>query len=130
MNLSGDAVRALSDFYKIDHAQIIVIHDEIDFPFGQLKIQKERGHGGHNGIRDIHEKLGHNKYYRIKLGVGRPTHAKMDVADHVLSNFSKDELAQLPDFLSLACDAVESLIFQGYEKTANHFNALKPKDTP
>lgn len=130
MNLSGDPVRSLCDFYKIDHSQIIVLHDEIDFPFAQLKIQKDRGHGGHNGIRDIHEKLGHNKYFRIKLGVGRPTNPNIDVADHVLSNFSKDEAAQLPDFLNTALDAVESLIFQGYDKTANYFNSLKPKDTP
>ncbi|MBY0385434.1 aminoacyl-tRNA hydrolase [bacterium] len=130
MNLSGDSVRGLCDFYKIDHSQIIVLHDEIDFPFGVLKVQKERGHGGHNGIRDIHEKLGHNKYFRIKLGVGRPTNEKMDVADYVLSPFNKEEMAELPDFLNTSLDAVESLIFQGYEKTANHFNALKTKDTP
>lgn len=130
MNLSGDAVRALCEFYKIDHSQIVVLHDEIDFPFGVLKLQKERGHGGHNGIRDIHEKLGHNKYYRIKIGVGRSSNPNIDVADHVLSNFSKEEMAELPDFLNTALDAVESLIFQGYEKTANHFNSLKPKETP
>ncbi len=130
MNLSGEVVRALCDFYKIDHSHVVVMHDEIDFPFGQLKLQKERGHGGHNGIRDIHEKFGHNKYYRIKLGVGRPTNDKIEVADHVLSNFTKEEAAQLPDFLNTALDAVESLIFQGYEKAANHFNALKAKDTP
>lgn len=130
MNLSGDSVRGLCDFYKIDHSQVIVIHDEIDFPFGQLKIQKERGHGGHNGIRDIHEKLGHNKYLRLKLGVGRSSNPNIDVADHVLSNFSKEEMAELPDFLNIALDAVESIVFQGYEKAANKFNALKPKETP
>jgi peptidyl-tRNA hydrolase, PTH1 family len=130
MNLSGDPVRGLLDFYKIDLANLIVIHDEIDFPFGQLKIQKERGHGGHNGIRDIHEKLGTNKYYRIKLGVGRSANPNIEVADHVLSNFSKDEMLQLPDFLNTALDAVESLIFQGYDKAANHFNSLKTKETP
>lgn len=128
MNLSGESVRALCDFYKIDHSKVAVIHDEIDFPFGQIKLQVERGHGGHNGIRDIHEKFGHNKYYRIKMGVGRSSNPKIDVADHVLSNFSPEEMAELPDFLSHSIDLVESLVFRGYEKTANQFNVSKPKD--
>lgn len=123
MNLSGDSVRGLMDFYKIDSQKIIVAHDEVDQPFGQLKIQKERGHGGHNGIRDIHLKLGHNKYYRVRLGVSRPS-GPMDVADYVLAPFSKDEQQKLPDFLSFATQAVESLVFRGFEKTATEFNKL------
>lgn len=126
MNLSGDSVRGLCDFYKIDPQNVIVLHDELDIPFHTLKIQKERGHGGHNGIRDIHEKLGTNTYYRIKMGIGRPSNPKMDVSSHVLGNFSKEEMAQLPDFLNLSIDALESLIFQGYEKTTTKFHSLKP----
>jgi peptidyl-tRNA hydrolase, PTH1 family len=121
MNLSGDSVRGLCDFYKIDLQHVVVLHDEVDFPFGVLKIQKERGHGGHNGIRDIHEKMADNKYFRIKMGIGRPS-GKMEMANHVLANFSKEEFEKIPDFLNTALDAVESLIFKGYEKTATKFN--------
>lgn len=121
MNLSGDPVQALMAFYKIEQQNLVVLHDEVDFPFGVLKIQKERGHGGHNGIRDIHEKLGDNKYFRIKMGIGRPD-GKMDMSSHVLGNFNKEQLSLLPNFLDTALDAVESLMFNGYEKTATKFN--------
>lgn len=123
MNLSGDSVRGIMDFYKIDQQKILVIHDEVDQPFGQLKLQKERGHGGHNGIRDIHLKLGNNKYHRLRMGVGRPS-GPMEVADYVLAPFSKDEMTKLPDFLNYGIDALESLIFKGYEKTATQFNKV------
>lgn len=133
MNLSGDSVRGLCDFYKIDTQKVVVLHDEIDQPFAHLKVATQRGHGGHNGIRDIHEKLGHNKYFRLRLGVGRPTDPRFDVADYVLSNFSKEEQAELPEFLDLSLDALESLIFTGYEKTATKYNgatSLKTVETP
>lgn len=129
MNLSGDSVRALIDFYKIDPQQIVVAHDEIDQPFGQIKLQTQRGHGGHNGIRDIHLKLGHNNYYRLRMGVGRPSSATDDVADYVLHPFSSTEKKQLPDFLNLSITALESLIFKGYEKAATEFNGKKITDS-
>jgi peptidyl-tRNA hydrolase, PTH1 family len=130
MNLSGDSIRALCDFYKIDTQKVIVLHDEIDQPFATLKVQTQRGHGGHNGIRDTHEKLGHNKYLRIRLGVGRPADPRFDVADYVLSNFSKEEMAALPDFLNLGLAALESIIFKGYEKAANQFNGASSLPKP
>lgn len=129
MNLSGDPVQALMAFYKIEQQNLVVLHDEVDFPFNVLKVQKERGHGGHNGIRDIHEKLGDNKYFRIKMGIGRPD-GKMDMSSHVLGNFSKEQLTALPDFLDTALDAVESLMFNGYEKTATKFNTPSPAVQP
>lgn len=129
MNLSGESVRGLMDFYKIEQTNVVVLHDEVDFPFATMKVQKERGHGGHNGIRDIHEKLGDNKYYRIKMGIGRPS-GKMDMSSHVLGNFSKEETEKLPDFLNTALDAVESLIFKGYEKTATKFNTTQTSNEP
>ena len=72
MNNSGMAVQALCHYYKINPDRLIVIHDDIEYPFKQLKVHKGRGHGGHNGIRDIHQKLNTNDYYRIRIGVGRP----------------------------------------------------------
>lgn len=121
MNLSGDSVQALSHFYKIPPERILVLHDEIEQPFKQLKIQTKRGHGGHNGIRDIHLKMNTDAYFRIRIGVGRPN-GKMDVADYVLAPFTKSEFAELTTVFDLIVQGVESLIFQGYEKTATLLN--------
>ncbi len=122
MNLSGQAVQSLMSFYKIPQTQLIVIHDEIDQPFGALKIHKNRGHAGHNGIRNISQLLGTNDYARLRLGVGRPPHPEMNVADYVLQNFSQDELKAMPEFLSKGCDALEMMIKEGVDKTASLFN--------
>ena len=121
MNDSGEAVQPLSRFYKIETQKICIIHDEVDIPFGHLKLQYSRGHGGNNGIRDIHEKLGSNEYYRIKVGVGKPD-GRRDTASHVLSNFSETENEQLPAVLNRAADAFESLIVDGFQKAATQYN--------
>jgi PTH1 family peptidyl-tRNA hydrolase len=96
MNLSGQAVQKIKSFYKIELSSIIVIHDDIDLEFGKLKVKIGGGHGGHNGLRSIDSHLGKD-YFRIRLGVGRPEH-KDDVANYVLSNFSK---AEMPEVISL-----------------------------
>jgi peptidyl-tRNA hydrolase, PTH1 family len=135
MNLSGQAVRSVMDFYKVPLSQIIVLHDEVDLPFAKMKIQTQRGHGGHNGIRDIHAQLGTNDYFRFKLGVDRPsTHpdkelAHFEVADFVLSNFTASEQAELPDFLRHAAEGVEYLILNGYNKAATKYNSAKAEKT-
>lgn len=121
MNKSGESVRALMDFYKIPLENIIVIHDEIDIGFGAIKIHKNRGAGGNNGIKSIHEILGTQDYVRLKLGVGRPADPRMDVAAHVLQNFAPSEQEHLHDFFAVAGDAVESLIFDGYNKAATKY---------
>ena len=121
MNNSGEAIQALSHFYKIPPERILILHDEIEQPFKKLKLQTKRGHGGQNGIRDIHEKLGTNAYYRIRIGVGRPD-GKKDVSAHVLSPFSKEEQAALPDVLERVSDGIESLIFEGFDKAATFLN--------
>lgn len=121
MNLSGESIQALSAFYKVSPQNLIVLHDEIDQPFGHIKLATKRGHGGQNGIRDIHEKLG-NEYYRVRLGVSRPPDPRFDIADWVLSNFAKEEIQKLPEFLKTAADAVEYFVFNGYEKAATKFN--------
>ena len=123
MNLSGDAVRPLCDFYKIPPKNVIVAHDEVDLPYTRLRVQHTRGHGGQNGIRDIHQKLGTNEYYRLRLGVGRPPNDKWDLGDYVLSNFKNDEQKELGDFLNRSLDALETLIFKGYDKASTEFNA-------
>lgn len=122
MNVSGDCVQEVSTFFKVPLERIVVIHDEIDQPFGKIKVQKARGHGGHNGVRDITAKLGSNDYIRLRLGVGRPSHPGFNVADYVLQNFAKDELAQLEDLLIQSTQALETIIIDGYAKAANKFN--------
>lgn len=122
MNKSGSSVRPLMDFYKISLDNLIVIQDDIDLPFGKMRFHKNRGHGGHNGIRDISSVWASNDYIRLKLGVGRPAIPQMDIADYVLQNFSQEEQNQLPDFLNRAVDAVECLIFEGLQKASSKFN--------
>jgi peptidyl-tRNA hydrolase, PTH1 family len=138
MNLSGQSVRGICDFYKIPPQQVIVLHDEVDFPFKTFKIQTQRGHGGHNGIRDIHEQLGTNDYFRFKLGVGRPDNhpdknmSHMSVADYVLANFTSMEQAEMPDVLKKCAEAVDYLLANGYNKAATKYNSgeKKPVEKP
>ena len=123
MNLSGESVRALIDYYKIDLNDILVAHDEVDLPFAHMKLQKDRGHGGNNGIRSIHEHLGTKDYARLKLGVDKPTRG--DVAAHVLQNFSQQEMSEMNDFISNALDASLACLLDGFDKAANQFNSKK-----
>ena len=90
MNLSGESVRLVKDFYKIDNENIIVIHDDIDLNLGALKFKRGGGSGGHNGLKSIDKHIG-NDYWRIRIGVGRPER-KEEVVKYVLSNFSEEEL--------------------------------------
>lgn len=122
MNLSGDSVQALCQYYKISPANLAVIHDEVDLPFGEIKVQKNRGHGGHNGIRDIHQKLGTNEYVRFRIGVGRPAHAAQEVASFVLERFSPSEMERLGEILDRCNDGLELLLDHGFDRAATHVN--------
>lgn len=121
MNLSGESVRAFMDFYKIDLDHILVLHDELDIGFGAIKIQRNRGPGGHNGLKSINEHLGSQDYTRFKLGVGKPPDNRWDIANWVLSNFFDTETDRLPEFLDTVGDAIESFVIDGYQKTATGF---------
>ena len=125
MNLSGESVQSLMHFYNVALEDLLVVQDDIDQPFKVVRFQSGRGHGGHNGIRSIHQMLASDAYARLKLGVGRPIHPGMDVADYVLQNFSDTEEPALVDVIALACDAVEYFIGHGVQKAANKFNAMK-----
>jgi PTH1 family peptidyl-tRNA hydrolase len=122
MNLSGQAVQSLMTYYKVDKPNILVIHDEVDQPFGNLKLQFDRGSGGHNGIKDIHERIG-SDYARLRLGVGRPVNPRMRVADFVLQNFSHEEFEAMPDFLSRGMDSVEVFINEPFSKALTIVNS-------
>jgi PTH1 family peptidyl-tRNA hydrolase len=122
MNRSGESVSALLHFYKIPIENLVVIQDDIDQPFGKMRFHKNRGHGGHNGIRDISEKLGTPDYIRLKLGVGRPIVPQMAVADWVLQNFSDDEMIQMNEFINKSLNAIEAVVFNGLSKASTQFN--------
>ena len=95
MNVSGGPVAALAAYYGVDPESIIVVHDELDIPAGDIKCKIGGGEGGHNGLKDITKALGTKNYIRVRGGIGRPP-GRMDVADYVLKNFSSSEIKELP----------------------------------
>lgn len=130
MNKSGESVRELLDFYKIPNDKMLVVHDDIDQPLGSMRIHVNRGHGGQNGVRSIHETLGTPDYARLKLGVGRPSNPQMDVASWVLQNFASEEQLLLNEILNAAGDAIETAIMEGFGKAATQFNKQIAPETP
>lgn len=107
MNCSGDSVLAAMSFHKIKPEDLIVIHDELDLPFGTVKLKKSGGHAGHNGLRDIIRLIGAD-FTRIRIGIGKPEH-KTQVADYVLSPFSSTEEAELPKLIANAQSLLKDL---------------------
>ncbi len=122
MNLSGGPVAALRDFYKVPPGRIVVIHDELDVPFGEIRLKLGGGAGGHNGLRSVSASLGSKDYYRVRLGIGRPP-GRMDPAAFVLRDFSAAERKELPLLIEQAADAVEALLSDGLEPAQNQFHA-------
>jgi PTH1 family peptidyl-tRNA hydrolase len=106
MNLSGESVRAVSDYYKPE--RVIVIHDDLDLPFGTLRYKIGGGHGGHNGLRSIDAHMGKD-YYRVRIGIGKPDN-KGDVANYVLSDFPKSQKDALEEILDTSIKATKGLI--------------------
>jgi PTH1 family peptidyl-tRNA hydrolase len=121
MNVSGQAVSSILGFYKIPKESTIVVHDDMDIPFGRLRVRVGGGHGGHNGIRDIQRLVG-PEFVRVRVGVGRPPE-KMDPADYVLAAWTPAESRDLDSFVDTAADAVESVVRNGPTQTMNVFNA-------
>ena len=122
MNLSGESVRELMDFYKIDEtSELIVISDDISLDVGQIRIRKKGSAGGHNGLKNIIAHLGHDNFIRIKMGVGnKPAH--FDLADYVLGHFSGPEQAAMGDAAVQAVDAIRTIMTQGPDIAMNRFN--------
>ncbi|HVU50663.1 MAG TPA: aminoacyl-tRNA hydrolase [Polyangia bacterium] len=125
MNVSGQAVRQVAGFHKIPAARTIVVHDELDVPFGRLKLAAGGGAGGHNGVRSIIADLGTPDFARVRVGVDRPP-PSWQGADYVLANFTGAEQKQLPELIDLAADAVEEIIARGLPAAMNKFNQ-RPK---
>lgn len=122
MNLSGECVRELVDYYKIDPTeQLIIIYDDIALPPGKLRIRPKGSAGGHNGIKNIISHLGGQEFPRIRVGVGEKPKG-WDLVDYVLGRFSKEEEPQIREALQQVCDACEVLMNEGVEAAMNRFN--------
>lgn len=126
MNLSGDSVQPAAAFLKVEPAKIVVVHDELDLPWKDVRLKVGGGHAGHNGLRSIIGRLGTPEFVRLRVGVGRPPPGwKGDVADYVLANFDSAEQAELPDVVDRACAAVESVLTNGVAAAMNALNTRK-----
>lgn len=128
MNLSGVSVASATKSLDIASRDLVVIHDEIDLPFGAVRVKIGGGHGGHNGLRNIHQTLGDNSYIRVRIGVGRPQEGA-DVANYVLRPFSSDEKKYLDEVLLYAAEVVEALLTHGEQYAMCEYNGrniLKP----
>ncbi len=119
MNNSGLAVNSIKDYYKIENEDIIVIHDDLDLPFGTVKFKIGGGHGGHNGLRSLDAHIGKD-YIRVRIGIGKPQD-KSQVANYVLSNFSKEELNKLEDIIPHTIKAIESLKSEEIDQVKSKF---------
>lgn len=121
MNLSGGPVASISGFYKIPPGQVVIVHDELDLPFGVIRLKLGGGDNGHNGLRSVTAALRTRDYYRVRVGVGRPP-GRMDPADFLLTDFGTAERKELPLLVELAADAVEALLHDGLAAAQNRFH--------
>ena len=122
MNESGGAVAGLRSFYKVELDRLVAVHDELDLPFGVVRLKRGGGEGGHNGLRSVSRSLGGRGYLRVRVGVGRPP-GRQDPADYVLEDFNRREREQVPLVVDRAADAVETLLALGLEPAQNRFHA-------
>ncbi len=123
MNLSGESVQPAATFFKIGPPQIIVVHDELDVPFGQVKLKSGGGDAGHNGLKSVTNRLGTNGYVRVRVGIGRPPpDFRGDVADYVLQAFAPAEQVDLDTVVGRAADAVECIALEGLSAAMNTTN--------
>ena len=121
MNSSGDAVKLLLAPFSLTANQLIVIHDDLDLPFGRIKIKEKGGNGGHKGIQSIMHAIGSGDFLRIKVGIGRPP-GGMDAADYVLQPFDRAEKQLLGEAIALAQEALELLLKAGLQAAMNRYN--------
>ncbi len=121
MNLSGGPVSGLVNFYKVPLDRLVVVYDELDLPYGVLRLKSGGGEAGHNGVRSISKSLSSRDYLRLRFGIGRPP-GRQEGADYVLRDFSAAERKDLGYHVDRAADAIESVIERGLEATQNVFH--------
>ena len=127
MNLSGESIRPLVDYYKIDAGrELIVVSDDINLPAGQIRIRKKGSAGGHNGLKNIIAQLGSEEFQRIRIGVGgKPEN--YDLADYVLGHFTKEEKSLMEKTVSMAVEAAELMLMGDTDKAMNEYNRKAEK---
>jgi peptidyl-tRNA hydrolase, PTH1 family len=121
MNLSGGAVSQLAQFFKVPVENIVAVHDELDVPYGQVRVKRGGGEGGHNGLRSMSRSLGTKEYARVRFGIGRPP-GRQDPADFVLSDFGGAERKELEFLVDRAADVVEAVVLEGVEWAQNKYH--------
>lgn len=121
MNLSGEAVRPLMDYYDIPLDDILVIYDDLDLEPGKIRLRQKGGHGGHNGIRSLIDHLGTKEFKRVRLGIGRPS-TPMPVPNYVLGQFQKEEQEAIAESIMRAADACEAWLDKPFLEVMNRFN--------
>lgn len=126
MNLSGESIRAVMDFYKINKEDVLVIYDDISLEVGRLRIRDKGSAGGHNGIKSIISNMGTEEFARIKIGVGQP---KGDLVKYVLGNFAKEERQMLHEVLDLVVSATEVIIKEDVKEAMNKYNSFNLNKT-
>ena len=119
MNLSGESVQPLCQFFKITPQEILVLHDELDLPFGQIQFKKGGGLAGHNGLKSMAKCLGNQDFFRMRIGIGRPQHGS--VSSWVLGRFPNDQDTELGIVMKKSAEALDAFLKQGM-KAANKFN--------
>jgi PTH1 family peptidyl-tRNA hydrolase len=122
MNESGGPIKALANFYSVEPANVIVLHDELDIPYAAIRSKIAGGDNGHNGLKSLTSSFGTAEYFRVRLGIGRPM-GQQDPADFVLKQFSKEEKKTLDEFIDRGADCVEFLIEKGLDLTQSKFNS-------
>ena len=120
MNRSGPPVLKLAGYFKISCEEILVVHDDIDLPFGRIKIKEKGGHGGHNGVRSLMDAFGGGDFVRLRVGIGRSE--DFSVTDHVLGRFNRQEHTVFDRIIQQACDAIVVILDKGTQEGMNTFN--------
>jgi len=121
MNLSGQSIQGLAHFYKLPLENMLVAYDDLDLPFGTIRLRPGGGPGGQKGVASTIERLGTKDFARLRLGIGRPP-GRMDPSAYVLQNFSRDELKLVSEMLDRAADAALEFVMNGLDKAMNKFN--------
>ncbi|EIF2087352.1 aminoacyl-tRNA hydrolase [Clostridium perfringens] len=121
MNLSGESIRELANFYKLEDDEIIVVYDDISLDIGRLRIREKGSAGGHNGIKSIIQNLGGDKFQRVKVGVGQP---KDNLVNHVLGKFSKEDREHIEKVIPVVSDAIVEIVKNDAKESMNKFNGV------
>ena len=121
MNLSGESIRELANFYKLEDDEIIVVYDDISLDIGRLRIREKGSAGGHNGIKSIIQNLGGDKFPRVKVGVGQP---KDKLVNHVLGKFSKEDREHIEKVIPVVSDAIVEIVKNDAKESMNKFNGV------